>query len=190
MTVLYCCTISLKKIKKGELKTMETQVREIQTKSSRIQPLLFLYDMHTNLFPNALDGISDKDAHNRLDTKANHVAWLAGSLVQQRAENAAMLGAQIKQAADDLFKDFKGIQDNTTYPPLSSFIADCKKVSPVFRDALLNVSDEKLDSIFEMPDMSFPYFEMIAFGIHREAYLIGQIGLWRRLMGYEPMKFM
>ena len=169
---------------------METKVMETKAKSTRIQPLLFLYDMHTNLFPNSIDGITDKDAHNRLNTKANHVAWLAGSLVQQRAENAAMLGANIKQAADELFKDFKGIQDDLTYPSLSSYKADWEKVTPVFRNALLNISDEKLDSIFQMPDMSFPYFDMIAYGIHREAYLIGQIGLWRRLMGYEPMKFM
>jgi hypothetical protein len=162
---------------------------ETKAKSVRIQPLLFLYDTHTNLFPNSIDGISDKDAHNRLGTKANHVAWIAGSLVQQRAENATMLGDNIKQSADELFKDFKGIQD-ITYPTLSSYKADWGKVTPVFRNALLNVSDEKLDSIFQMPDMSFPYFDMIAYGIHREAYLIGQIGLWRRLLGYEPMKFM
>ena len=51
---------------------------ETKTVSTRIEPLLFLYDTHTDLFPNVIDGISDKDAHNRLNTKANHVAWLAG----------------------------------------------------------------------------------------------------------------
>ena len=58
----------------------------IQSKDNRVSSLIYLYDMHSGFFTNVLDGISDKDAYNRLDTKANHVAWLAGSLVQQRFE--------------------------------------------------------------------------------------------------------
>jgi hypothetical protein len=162
---------------------------ENKTKSPRIAPLLFLYDVHTNLFPNVIIDITDKDAHNRLNTKANHVGWLAGSLVQQRVEIANLLGADIKQAAHELFKDYKGIQDNVTYPALKSFDTDWDLVTPVLKGLLENVSDEKLDSIFEIPEMRMTYFEMIVFFIHREAYLIGQIGLWRRLMGYEPMKY-
>ncbi len=162
---------------------------ENKTKSLRIQPLLFLNDTHTGLYPNVIDGISDKDAHNRLNTKANHVAWLAGSLVQQRVEIANLLGAEIKQAADELFKDYKGIQDNVTYPALASYKSDWEKISPVERDRLENVSDETLERIFEMEGMSMKYFDLIAFSIHREAYLIGQMGLWRRLLGYEPMKY-
>jgi hypothetical protein len=162
---------------------------ENKAKSLRIQPLLFLYDTHTGLYPNVIDGISDKDAHNRLNTKANHIAWLAGSLVQQRVEIANLLGAETKQTAYELFKDYKGIQDNVTYPALTSFKSDWEIISPVTRERLVNVNDETLDKIFEMEGMSMPYFELIAFSIHREAYLIGQIGLWRRLLGYEPMKY-
>lgn len=54
------------------------------TVSNRMQSLLILYDMQTIFFTNVIDGILDKDAHDRLNTKANHVAWLTGTLVQQR----------------------------------------------------------------------------------------------------------
>lgn len=162
---------------------------ETKKVNSRIEPLLFLYDVHTKLFPNVIESISEKDAHNRLNTKANHVAWLAGSLVQQRFENAAMFGAAMKQSADELFRDYKGIQDNVKYPSLQSYLEDWNKISPVLREVLENVSDEKLDSIFEMEGMSAKHFEMVGWGIHREAYIIGQIGLWRRLLGYDAMKY-
>ena len=162
-----------------------------QTKSTRIAPLLFLYDTHTGYFRNVIDGISDEDAHSRLDTKANHIAWLTGSLVQQRYELANMLtGENHKQAADDLFKDYQGIKDGETYPSLISFREDWDKISPILREVLINADDETLDKILDMEDMKFPYFEMVAFSIHREAYFIGQIGLWRRILGYEPMKYM
>ena len=42
---------------------------------------LVLYDMHSTYFHSVLEGIKDEDRHNRLNTKANHIAWLAGSLV-------------------------------------------------------------------------------------------------------------
>ncbi len=158
--------------------------------SNRMYSLLVLYDMHTTYFSNVIDGISDKDAHNRLNTKANHIAWLTGSLVQQRYEIAKELGIDSKQAADDLFKDNKGIQDNITYPPLFEFKKDWENISPLLRNAFINVSDEKLDGSFEMPGMTMPYFDLVAFIIYREANCIGQIALWRRLLGYEAMKYM
>lgn len=153
--------------------------------------LIVLYDMQTTFFKNVIDGISDNDAHNRLNTKANHIAWLAGSLVQQRYEIANALGIDYKQAAHELFKDNRGIQDNVTYPSLSAYNRDWETISPVLRDALASVTDEKLDSLFEMmPGMSMSYFDLVAFIVYREANCIGQIALWRRLLGYEAMKYM
>jgi hypothetical protein len=133
------------------------------------------------------------DAHNRLGTMANHVAWLTGSLVQQRYELANMLGKHRKQKADEFFKDNKGIQGNVTYPPLSEFKRDWESISPILKDAFLNLSDEKLDSPFEMPgmpEMKMSWYELISFMIYREANCIGQIALWRRLLGYDAMKYM
>ena len=162
-----------------------------KTNSNRIFSLVVLYDMHTTFFFSALDGISDNDAHNRLNTKANHIAWLTGSLVQQRHEIARSLGADRKQAAHELFKDNKGIQDNLTYPSLAEFRKDWENITPVLKEALVNVSDEKLDDLFEMmPEMRMTYFDLITFIIYREANIIGQIALWRRLLGYEAMKYM
>ncbi len=163
---------------------------ETKTVSNRMFSLIVLYDMHTTYFANVIEGISDNDAHNRLNTKANHVAWLTGSLVQQRFEIAKDLGTDRRQAADELFKDNKGIQDNITYPSLAEFKKDWETISPVLRDALVNVSDEKLDSPFEMEGFKMSHFDLIAFIIYREANCIGQIALWRRLLGYEAMKYM
>ncbi|HKZ66753.1 MAG TPA: hypothetical protein VJ111_10375 [Chitinophagaceae bacterium] len=158
--------------------------------SSRMNSLLDLYDMQTTFFSNALEGISDKDAHNRLNTKANHIAWLTGSLVEQRYEIANALGSNAKQDAHDLFKNNQGIQDGITYPSLVTFKKDWENIRPVLRDAFLNVKDEKLDESFEMmPGMKMTYYELITFIIYREANCIGQIALWRRLLGYEPMKY-
>ncbi len=165
---------------------------ELETKSVRMATIPYLYDMQTTFFIKALEGISDKDAHSRLDTKANHIAWLSGSLVQQRFELANSLDktSSYKQQADELFKDNQGIKDGENYPSLVDFKKDWEKISPILRQLLLNAEDEQLNENLDMPGMSFPLFDMITFVNYREANCIGQIALWRRLLGYDAMKYM
>ena len=158
--------------------------------SNRMESLLALYDMQTGFFAPAIDGISDVDSHQRLGTKANHIAWLAGALVEQRAEMANHLGGSFQQQAFELFKENKGIQDNVIYPSLDVYKTDWEKVSPILRMCFMEVDDAKLDAKFEMPGMSFPWFDMITFTLYREASIIGQIALWRRLLNYDAMKYM
>ncbi|MNK01339.1 hypothetical protein D3C87_191360 [compost metagenome] len=160
-------------------------------KDSRLYGFIILYDMQTDFFLSALEGISDTDAHNRHDTKANHVAWLAGSLLQQRYEQAGILtGQDLKQTGDALFKDNQGIKDNVTYPSLEQYKNEWKKVSTILREAFINATTEKLDSMIDIPGMKITVFELISFSIYREANCIGQIALWRRLLGYDAMKYM
>lgn len=165
-------------------------IMEVQTVSSRTYGFMVLYDMHTTFFPNVIVDISEKDACERLGTKANHMAWLAGSLVQERFELARSFGINKQQQAHELFKDHKGIQEGVQYPALQAFEQDWKIISPLLRKALLEADDEKLDEPFEMPGMKMTLFELISFQIYREANCIGQLALWRRLLGYPAMKYM
>jgi len=159
--------------------------------SNRVFSLVVLYDMHTGFFNAVLDNISDADAHNRLQTKANHVAWLTGSLIEQRYDLARQLGVGKTQSANELFKNNQGIKDDVKYPSLDSFKKDWEIITPILREALLKATDEKLDGKFEMmPGMMMTNFELLTFCIYREANIIGQIALWRRLLGYEAMKYM
>ena len=163
----------------------------IQTKDSRLSSLLYLYDMQTNFYSNAIEGISDKDAHKRLDTKANHIAWLSGTLVQQRFEmfNWITEGNE-QQKGHELFKDNQGIKDLTTYPTLEEYKEDWNHISPKLREALIASDKTVFDRTVEIPGMEFSLFELFGFMIYREANCIGQIALWRRLLSYEPMKYM
>jgi hypothetical protein len=158
--------------------------------SNRMYALLILFDMHTKYLGSALEGISDKDANERLATKANHIAWITGSLIQERYELANLLGKDLKPTGHELFADHKGIQDDAVYPSLTTYKADWDLISPILRELLLKAKDDELDKVLEFPGWSFPLYEMCTFTIYREANCIGQIALWRRLLGYEGMKYM
>lgn len=161
----------------------------INVKDGRLYGLIALYDMHTGFYPKVLDGISDEDAHKRLDTQANHMTWLAGSMLQERFELASWFGTKMEQKHHDMFRDHQGIKDGEKYPPLQDFVQDWKRITPVLRDILCNLSAEKVDSIFEMEGMKMPHFDLLTFEVYREANIIGQLILWRRLLGYPAMKY-
>ncbi len=159
-------------------------------KDMRLYAIFALYDLHTDYFRKAIEGISDEDAHNRLDTKANHVAWIAGSTVEMRFVAARNLGVDMHQRADELFKDFKGIQDDVKYPPMAQFLADWDRISPIVREKTLEVDTAWLDTRKDMGGWEASNMELINFSTYREANMIGQIALWRRLLGLPGMNYM
>ena len=160
-------------------------------KKNSISSFNGLYDLHTGLFPNVIEGISDKDAHNRLNTPANHVAWLTNNLVQLRLRLADVTGVPLDAAQQAFLKDFKSIQDGHTYPPLQDYKKDWEKVTPALRDKLAALTEEQLDALVAIPGMGDKetLSRIIGFFMYMESYGIGQIGLWRRLLGYEAMKY-
>jgi len=163
---------------------------DIKPKSNNLFGIMVLYDMHTDFLYRALDGIEQKDAMQRLDTKANHIAWITGSMVSGRYFLAKSFGIDLVSSTGELFKDNRGIVDDANYPELNAFKEDWRKISPVLKDALLKADDEKLDGQFKMPGMEMTLFDMISFTTYREANCIGQIALWRRLLGYQGMNYM
>jgi hypothetical protein len=160
-------------------------------KSTGMQGIVSLYNLQTPFFAYVTENISHEDTKKRLDTKANHIGWLAGALVEQRFDLARHLGYQGHQQADELFKDFKGIQDGVEYPSIASYQQDWDKITPVAKELLGKVSDEELERRIDMgPEFSLSLYELITFSIYREANIIGQIALWRRLLGYPGMRYM
>lgn len=162
---------------------------ETKTASSRMEGLLTLFDMQTTFFARAIEGISEEDMHSRLNTKANHMAWLTGSLVAQRYYIIKESHPELKQTGADLFEDNKGIQDGARYPSNAEYLKDWEKVSPIAREVLITATNEKLDSVIDMGFMKMSYYELISFTIYREASIIGQLALWRRLLDYPALRY-
>jgi len=162
---------------------------EVTTVSARIQGLLSLFDLQTGFFAKAIVGVSEEDMYNRLGTEANHMAWLAGSLVGQRFWMTEETNPGLKQTGYDLFANHLGIQADRKYPTNEEYLKDWEMISPIAREALMNIDDEKLDSEIDMGFMKMTYYEMITFTMYREASIIGQLALWRRLLGYPGLKY-
>lgn len=154
-----------------------------------MEGLVALFDMQTGFLSRALEGISEQDMYNRLNTPANHMAWLAGALVAQRYTMISDTHPGMQQTGADLFKNNKGIDANAKYPTAAEYLEDWAKVTPLAREALLALDDKKLDSDFEMEGMKMTWYDLVTFTIYREASIIGQLALWRRLLNYPAMRY-
>src|SRR5688500_4126678 len=103
---------------------------QTKTASTRTLGLVTLFDYQTRFFTKALEGISEDDMHNRLHTQANHPAWLAGSLVNQRLMMTSETGSGLRQKGEELFQNNKGIQDGVRYPTTAQYMADWERITP------------------------------------------------------------
>ena len=110
--------------------------------------------------------------------------------MHERYELATAAGVGMRQTSNHLFTNHKGII-NDEYPSLQEFQNDWSIITPVLRKALLNLNDDELKSIepYGAPGDDLIFVDAMTFIIDRESYCIGQIGLYRRLLGYDPMRY-
>lgn len=151
------------------------------------------YRMHSQMFNNMLDGIQEADAQTRIDNKTNHFTWMVGNLVNCRYWLAGILGLPEKDPNDHLFKDGKALDADAKYPSLDELKNEWHRISPVLYQKLLSIDDAELEQAYEF-GMNVPYVEenklnMVGMCLDRESYLFGQLGLMRKLLGYEAVKY-
>lgn len=108
--------------------------------------------------------------------------WLAG-----------VLGLPDKDPHEDLFKDAKALDPGIRYPQLEELKAVWHKVSPPVYQALLLVEEAELSQPYAF-GMDTPYVEenklnMVGMSLDREGYLLGQLGLMRKALGYEGVRY-
>ena len=161
--------------------------------SNKLEIIIPAYRMHSQTFFNALEGITEEAALERNGGKTNHIVWMVGNLVNCRYWCANILGMDEKDPHEALFEMAKALDENLDYPTLEQLKANFREISPKVYQKLLVVTDEQLskDYSFGM-NISFVtenVLNMIGMCIGREDYLLGQIGLMRKLIGLPGMGY-
>jgi uncharacterized damage-inducible protein DinB len=164
---------------------------EANTKKTALQFFISMFDFHTGQYHNALENIPAEETHNRLNSKANHIAYIAGRMIYERHELAKGININIDLATTKEFQDFKGIQDEVAYPSLEAYKKDWDTISTALKEGLQQLTEEQLNGPdpFNMPGGNYTLFDSIVFSIDHESYFLGQLGLYRRLLGIAAMKF-
>jgi hypothetical protein len=162
-------------------------------KSSKLEIIIPAFRGHSQNFLMVLEGISEEDALKRIEGRTNHIVWMVGNFLDMRYAMGSILGLNEEFEFKDLFFQGKALDENLEYPSLQQLKDSFHKISPLVYQKLLEASDEDLAKAFPM-GMNIEFFpenvlNFIGMCIGREDYLCGQIGLMRRILNYEGMKY-
>jgi len=162
-------------------------------KAKTLEVIIPGYRMHSQMFNNLLDSIKESDALTRIENKTNHFTWMVGNLVNCRYWMAGIVGIQEKDPNDSLFKDGKALDEKAQYPSLDVLKKEWHKISPILFEKLLSIEEAELEQPYEL-GMNIPYVKenklnMLGMCTDRESYLFGQLGLMRKILGYNAVKY-
>lgn len=147
------------------------------------------FDLHTRLFNNVLDGIEDSDSNSRANDQVNHVKWLAGHLTSTRFGFKDMAGLDADPYAEH-FSHGNSIDPDADYPSIESIKANWNDISGKISAAMENLPAEAMAAPGpQVPISGGTMGDFLDFIMHHEAYHLGQMGLLRKFMGKDSMKY-
>jgi len=154
--------------------------------------LLIQYDLHTTSFNNVLVDISEEESEIRLGPEINNIKWLAGHLVWGQLGLARIGNVQVEIPWTDHFNTQlkEPVNPSIKAPSLDEIKTEWNKYARPIREGLEQMSGDALNSPIEFPLPAFKTTESLwTFINHHQAYTIGQIGILRRTLGKEAMKY-
>lgn len=162
-------------------------------KSQKLDIIIPAFRGHSQSFLMVLEGISEEDALKRIEGRTNHIIWMVGNFLDMRYTMGNVLGLTEEFQYKDFFFQGKALDESFAYPSLQDLITDFHRISPLVYQRLLQVTDEELNKAFPM-GMNIEFFpedvlNFVGMCIGREDYICGQMGLMRRILGYDAMKY-
>ncbi len=158
---------------------------------SSVNQLSLILNLNERLFINALDGITENQAKQRLSDHNNPVIWIATHNVWARYNMLLFLGKPSKNPYDGKFENFKAYNETDEYPTLENVKAEWQKASTLLKDALQSAAEEHLaaEAPIKNPSGDFTNGGTLAFLTQHESYDIGQLAFLKKYYTKEAMKY-
>ena len=163
-----------------------------------LEQVIRQYQLLTEWYLFALDGISDPDGSRTMNDRTNSLEWLSGHLIVGRYRNMLRLGVKVEPHKNlDKFVNQAipppnaiAFDSKIKYPSLSECREDWKKYSFIFHEAMKNAGEKilKTEISFTVPIGGNTVEDALIFVVEHEAYHIGQMSIIRKSLGYSPMQ--
>ncbi len=150
-----------------------------------------ILNLNERLFLNALEGVTDAQAQERISGHNNPLIWIATLNVWARYNTLMFLGKPVQNPYQGMFENFRPYNTEDKYPSLDEVRKDWIKVSELLRAAMATVSEEQLaaDSPLKSPSGDFTMGGTIAFLAQHESFDIGQLAFLKKYHTKEAMKY-
>jgi DinB superfamily len=151
-----------------------------------------ILNLNTRLFQNALAGVTEEQAKERISDHNNPLGWLSAHTVWARYNTCAMLGKPAtKNPYDGLFESFKPFDAAADYGTLAQAQVEWQNASALLKEALASVTEEHLaaDCPLKSPIGDFTFGGTVAFLAQHESYDIGQMAFLKKYLTKEAMSY-
>ena len=156
---------------------------------NRMQPVTGILELNANLFRRALEGVDQAAAERRPNDHTNSLAFIACHVLHARFYVMKLAGHERTNPWQALFDAPTDITTMKEYPPLNEIMAEWDELHEATLACLEALTTAELDAqspaIFPTEDTSI--LGAIAFLAFHEAYHVGQMGLVRKYLGFEPV---
>jgi len=160
-------------------------------RDARVSPLLTTVRLHTRLYANCLDGVSEDAATRRPSAGTNNVAFIAAHVADSRFLLAGVAGLAVENPLAARLAGANTLDELADCPTARESLAAWEKVSAPFAEQLARLDAAALDGSapqrFPVDDRTL--LGALAFLVHHEAYHIGQLALLRRQLGLPAMSY-
>ena len=155
----------------------------------RMQPVMGILELNANLFRRALEGIDQASGERRPNDHTNSLVFIACHALDARFYLMKLAGHERTNPWQTLFDESTDISTMKEYPPLYEVLAEWDELHEATLACLEALTTAELDSESPAP---FPTEDSsllggIAFLTFHEAYHVGQMGLVRKYLGFEPV---
>jgi len=156
-----------------------------------IYPLGLIFGLNERLFVNALEGVSEEVAAERVSDHNNSLLWISTHTVWARYNMLYFLGRPVSNPYQSLFENFKPYSVDDHYPTLEAVKVEWKKVGTLLNEAMENVTEEHLqaETAVKFPIADSTNGGSIGFFAQHESYDIGQMAFLKKFHTNEAMKY-
>src|ERR1043165_8317802 len=109
-----------------------------------IYPCEIIFNLNTRLFPNALAGVTEDQAKERLSGHNNPINWIAAHTVSSRYLMLLFLGKPAENPYRELFENFRAYDPSLSYPSLAEIRQEWETVTGLLNEAMESVTEETL----------------------------------------------
>jgi uncharacterized damage-inducible protein DinB len=160
----------------------------------RLVPMHATLRLHTRLFLNCFDEVSDEIARLRPNEDTSSMAYIALHMHDARHYLARLIGAEEPNPFEQITAAARSIDEIEIYPSLAEMRTAWLEITAALDRGFRELDSESLSQPPPTVDFPFPIEDetllgSIAFLLHHEAYHIGQLALLRRIHRLPAMSF-
>src|SRR4051812_28620100 len=115
--------------------------------STQTAALKAQYDLHTRLFTNATEGLTDADANSRNSEHVNHIKWIAGHLLNTRLDSMSRVtGLEPDNTYFAQFGRGNSMDPDAIYPPIDEIRTKWSSAADAIGTAITKMPEEALNA--------------------------------------------